>query len=173
MDMAVQVLMNALMVLFSFHHHNTEKVVDVIARVIGAEVRAPQQVSPETVSGCDLLGLGSGIYSGRHHQSLLDLANGLPTVTSKRAFLFSTSSAVMVGEPNSKRFQEYIDEIHGPLREVLISKGYSIIGEFSCPGFNTNSFIRHFGGLNKGRPNVDDLAHAEAFATKVMAEASR
>ncbi|OPX62661.1 MAG: flavodoxin [Methanomassiliicoccales archaeon PtaB.Bin215] len=165
--------MNALVVLLSYHHHNTKQVADVIARVIGAEVRAPQDISPGELSGYDLLGMASGIYSGRHHQSLLDLAEALPPVTSKRAFLFSTSSAVMVGDVDSKLFQDYVGEIHAPLRGRLISKGYTIIGKFSCPGFNTNSFIRHFGGLNKGRPNAEDLSRAEVFARRVLTEAMR
>jgi len=165
--------MNALLVSLSYHHHNTKQVADVIARVIGAEVRAPQEISPGEVSDYDLLGMGSGIYSGRHHQTLLDLAESLPSVSSKRAFLFSTSSAVMVGDADSRRFQDYIGEIHAPLREKLVSKDYTVIGEFSCPGLNTNSFIRHFGGLNKGRPNAADLARAEKFAREVLTEASR
>jgi hypothetical protein len=28
----------------------------------------------------------------------------------------------------------------------------------------TNSFLKLFGGLNKGRPNAEDLKHAEEFA---------
>jgi len=170
---AVRDPMNALMVLLSCHHHITKQVADVIARVIGAEVRAPQDVSPGEVSGYDLLGMGSGIYGGRHHQSLLDLAGMMHPVTSRRAFLFSTSSAVMMGHADSRRFQDYVGGIHAPLREKLISKGYTVIGEYSCPGFNTNSFIRHFGGLNKGRPNAEDLSRAEAFAERVLSEASR
>jgi hypothetical protein len=33
-----------------------------------------------------------------------------------------------------------------------------------CPGFNTNSFLKFFGGINKGRPNANDLKRAEEFA---------
>jgi flavodoxin len=53
------------------------------------------------------------------------------------------------------------------LREKLKSKGYWIIDEFSCPGLNTNSFLKLFGGINKGRPNTKDLKHAEEFAEKL------
>jgi hypothetical protein len=31
-------------------------------------------------------------------------------------------------------------------------------------GHNTNSFLKVFGGINKGRPNAEDLRHAEEFA---------
>jgi flavodoxin len=39
-----------------------------------------------------------------------------------------------------------------------------IVDEFSCVGFNTNSFMKLLGGMNRGRPNADDLKHAEEFA---------
>jgi hypothetical protein len=45
-----------------------------------------------------------------------------------------------------------------------LAKGYKIVDEFGCVGFNTNSFLRFFGGLNKGRPNAEDLKRAEDFA---------
>jgi flavodoxin len=53
---------------------------------------------------------------------------------------------------------------HSTLREKLQSKGYVIVDEFSCRGFNTNSFLNLFGGMNKGRPNTEDLEEAEGFA---------
>jgi len=57
------------------------------------------------------------------------------------------------------------------LREKLQSKGYMIVDEFSCKGFNTNSFLKLFGGMNKGRPNALDLKHAEEFAQNLKQNA--
>ena len=34
-------------------------------------------------------------------------------------------------------------------------------------GFNTNKFLKYFDGINKGRPNREDLKHAEEFASKL------
>jgi flavodoxin len=39
-----------------------------------------------------------------------------------------------------------------------------IVDEFNCAGFNTNSVLKLFGGMNKGRPNAEDLKDAEEFA---------
>ncbi len=58
------------------------------------------------------------------------------------------------------------------LKEKLQSKGYVIVDEFSCPGFNTNSFLKYFGGLNKGRPNAEDLKRAEEFARNLKRKIS-
>lgn len=66
-----------------------------------------------------------------------------------------------------------IAEDHSLLREKLRSKGYLIVGEFSCKGYNTNSFLKYFGGMNKGRPNAEDLERAEEFAQNLKKNSGR
>jgi flavodoxin len=145
--------MESLLILFSYHHKNTEKIANVFAKILGAPIKTPQQIYPEELQEYGLVGFGSGIYGGKHHKSLLDLADELPQVTNRRAFIFSTSSNL---EPLAKN--------HSVLREKLQSKGYMIVDEFTCAGFNTNSFSKLFGGINRGRPNAQDLKRAEEFA---------
>ncbi len=147
--------MKSLLVLFSYHHKNTEKIADVFVKVLDAQIKTPQQINPEELQEYSLIGFGSGIYGGKHYQLLLDLADTLPQVTNRKAFIFSTSA--MTGEAK-------VAKDHSLLREKLQSKGYMIVDEFSCKGFNTNSFLKYFGGMNKGRPNAEDLKHAEEFA---------
>jgi hypothetical protein len=60
--------------------------------------------------------------------------------------------------------REFVLKNHSALRERLLSKGYRIVDGFGCVGWNTNSFLRFFGGINKGRPNAGDLKRAEDFA---------
>ena len=60
------------------------------------------------------------------------------------------------------------DDPHVSLREKLISKDFVVIGEFNCAGFNDNSFLKVFGGMNKGKPNEEDLKRAEEFARDLM-----
>ena len=147
--------MKSLLVLFSYHHKNTEKVAKVFSKVLGAQIKTPQQIDPEELQQYDLVGFGAGIDSGKHYKPLLVLADELPQVDNKKAFIFST--AELTGEKK-------IAKDHSTLREKLESKCYTIVGEFQCKGFNTNSFIRFFGGMNRGRPNVEDLKNAEEFA---------
>ena len=151
--------MKCLLVLFSYHHKNTEKIAGVISGVLDAQIKTPQQVDPEQLQGYDLIGFGSGIYDSKHHQSLFDLVGRLPQVTNKKAFIFSTC-----GVPGIGMNEEYVANNHSPLREKLQDKGYVIVDEFGCMGHNTNSFLKAFGGINKGRPNAEDLTHAEEFA---------
>jgi flavodoxin len=147
--------MKSLLVLYSYHHMNTEKVAKVMAKVLDAQITTPLQVNPADLGDYDIVGFGSGIYSAKHHESLLDLADRLPQVDRKGAFIFSTSA--IMGKAK-------VAKDHSLLREKLQARGYVIVGEFSCRGFNTNSFLKLFGGMNKGRPNADDLRHAEEFA---------
>jgi len=134
---------------------NTEKIARVFAKVLTAEIKPPQQIDPEELQEYGLIGFGSGIDSGKHYKPILDLADKLPQVTNKKAFIFSTSG--LTGEKKAI-------EDHLALREKLQSKGYIIVNEFQCKGFNTNSFMRFFGGMNKDRPNAYDLENAEEFA---------
>jgi hypothetical protein len=60
---------------------------------------------------------------------------------------------------------------HAQIRAKLEAKGYTVIGEFGCAGWNTNSFLKSFGGLNKGRPDVGDIRNAEAFARQMKEKA--
>jgi len=151
--------MKSLLVLFSYHHNSTEKIANVFAEVLDAQIKTPQQTSPEELQEYDLIGFGSGIDSGKHYEVLLDFADKLPEVTGKKAFIFSTSAITGI---------EKIAEDHSSLREKLQSKGYLIVDEFGCAGFNTNGFLRFFGGMNKGKPDAEDLRHAEEFAQNLV-----
>lgn len=155
--------LKSIIILFSYHHHNTEKVAKAISKVLGADIKWPEEIDPEKIPEYDLIGFGSGIYSAKHHESLLELADKLPHINDKNAFIFSTAG--ITGK--SKAFKD-----HATLRKKLESKGYTIVDEFQCKGFNTNSFLRLFGGMNKGRPNAKDLKNAEEFALKLKQNTS-
>ena len=145
----------SLLVLYSYHHRNTEKVAKVFAKVLDAEIKHPQQIDPEELHQYDLVGFGAGIDGGKHYKPVLDLADKIPPLSGQKAFIFST--AALTGDKK-------LAEDHSALREKLESKGYMIVDEFQCKGFNTNSFIKYFGGMNRGRPNAKDLKKAEDFA---------
>ena len=131
--------------------------VTTITEVLDAQIKTPQEIDPQELQEYSLIGFGSGIYGGKHHKFLLDLADKLPQGTNKNVFLFSTCT-----------FQREVPNNHSVLRKKLQSKGYTIIGEFGCRGFNTNSFSKYFGGVNKKRPNAEDLKNAEKFAQNLL-----
>jgi len=155
----------ALLIVFSYHHRNTEAIAKAFAPTLGARIATPQEVDPTEAAGYDLVGFGSGIDSGKHCAPLLDLADRLPQVANRKAFIFSTC-----GIPAFGFSQGFVLKNHTALREKLLSKGYRIVDEFGCVGWNTNSFLRLFGGLNRGRPNAEDLNRAEELAQALKRE---
>lgn len=160
--------LKSVLVLYSYHHNNTEKIAKSIAKVLDANIKKPQELNPEDLQKYDLIGFGSGMYDGKHHESLLELVDKLSQVTDKKAFIFSTCGIPGVfAKSISPQNEEIFVQQHLGLREKLKSKGYNIAGEFGCPGFNTNSFLKWFGGINRDRPNAEDLKSAEMFAYKL------
>jgi flavodoxin len=150
------VFMKTLIVCYSHHHGNTQKVAEVIAKELDAEVKTPEQVTPSELADFDLVGFGSGIYMSKPHKSMLELADNLISVNSKKAFIFSTS-----GQPYNG------DKFHSKLREKVKGKGYTVLGEFNCTGFDTFGPFKLVGGLRKGHPNEEDLKEALGFAEKL------
>jgi flavodoxin len=149
--------MTTLIVCLSYHHKNTEKIASVFAKTLDAEVKMPGEVDPQALSEYDLVGFGSGISFGKHYKVLLDFADKLPAVTKKKAFIFSTSG--QTGKTS---------KFHKKLREELESKGFSIVGEFNCAGFDTYGVLKIVGGIQKDHPDENDLNQAEAFAKNLI-----
>ena len=143
--------MKTLIVYTSVHHQNTGKVAKVMAEELEADLVPIGAAQPASIAAYDLVGFGSGIYFGKHHKTLLQFAETLPPETGKRVFLFSTS-----GEGGKGR--------HAALKEKLMDKGFSIVDEFSCKGWDSWGPFKLVGGINKGRPNEDDLERARLFA---------
>lgn len=155
--------MKSLLIVFSYHHKNTEKIAQAIAPILGAEIKTPDQSSPDSLSEYDLIGFGSGVYFGKLHKVLLEFADKLSQVNGKKAFIFSTSG----------RAGKHATEFHQALRSTLSSKGYTILGEFSSPGFDTYGVLKIAGGIKKGRPNQEDLKQAEAFAQSMQKDENK
>jgi flavodoxin len=151
--------MTSLLIVYSYHHSNTRRVAEVIAQVLEASIMTPEEAASEDLRTYDLVGFGSGIYGAKHHESFFDLVDGIPQSPGARAFIFST-----FGAPKLLVTPTFIKQNHNAIREKLLSKGFTIVGEFGCAGWNTNSFLRFSRGLNRGRPNAEDLDLARAFA---------
>jgi len=108
--------MKSLLVMFSYHHNNTEKIAKILAKVLDAQIKTPQQIIPEDLQEYSLIGFGSGIYDQKHHKNLLDLVDELTQVTNRKAFIFSTS-----GVTRKFAMDRAIDDPHLILREKLLS----------------------------------------------------
>ena len=150
--------MKTLIVCVSIHHGNTLKVAKAMASVLKAKIVKPEAVTDAMLKKYNLIGFGSGIYMWKNHKSLLELADRFPHMKGKKAFIFSTSGAA----------NKVALKCHKQLRDKLKGKGFKIIGEFNCQGYDTVGPFILFGGFNKGRPNKEDIKDARAFAKKLL-----
>ena len=150
--------MKPLLIYVSVHHGNTEKVARNMANVLDADLVQVKQADATELERHDLIGFGSGVYFGKHHESLLDFVDGLPAVRNKKAFIFSTSGLRKI---------PFVHNFDKSLKEKLRWKGFDIIGEFSCRGYDTSRAAMIVGGINRGRPNARDLQQAEDFARRL------
>lgn len=125
--------MKTLIVYASIHHQNTEKVAKVMAEEMGADLVPISQAQPDTLTAYDLIGFGSGVYYVKLHRTLLQYVEALPVLTGKQAFIFSTSG-------DGKR------ERHAVLKELLVNRGFSIVGISPAMGWIRGGLSNLSGG---------------------------
>lgn len=147
--------MKTLIIYQSIHHGNTEKIAKKIAEVLGADLKKPNEVKPEDLAAYDLIGFGSGIYFVRYHASVLRFLKNLPDMAGKKAFCFSTHGNKMKGWNLG-------------FIKLLAQKGFKVVGDFECQGFDTWGPFKLIGGTGKGLPNDNDLSLAAEFAKSIM-----
>lgn len=146
--------LRTLLVVVSVHHGNTRKIAETMAGELDASLVEPEAINPEEILEYDLVGLGSGIFFGRFHKRILRFTDCLPPGKGKKAFVFSTSG---LGQTSYNE----------PLQAILREKGFDVVGSFACRGYDTFSLLKIFGGINRGRPNEEDLRASSLFAAQL------
>jgi len=149
----------AIVLFSSAKNNNTSKIAGEIASTMNAQIISCDAATPEALSKYEVVGFGSGIFDQQHHKKILDIAGNLSDQSGKKFFIFSTS-----GVSRDVCLKNSIKDPHDALRNILREKGCVLAGEYNCPGLNKNSVLFLFGGMNKGRPNSDDLLSARKFA---------
>jgi flavodoxin len=137
------------------------KIAEIFSKKLNAKIVEIKNLNIAEIKNYDLIGFGSGIDSGKHYSQLLETVDKIPNNIGRDAFIFSTSGIYGIKKMHND---------HKTLREKLESRNFNILDEFGCSGFNTNSVLKLFGGMNKGRPNEEDINNAEIFAEKLLKE---
>jgi len=126
------------------HRGNTRKVVDAIANEFEVDVIDATKVKEKDLSGYDLIGFASGIYGFNLHQS--------PPY--KKIFLLTTSA---MDKDFSQSFMQAIE-----------NKSATVVGKFSCHGYNTFGPFKLVGGTSKGHPDERDISNAIEFYKELV-----
>ncbi|EKD44744.1 MAG: flavodoxin [uncultured bacterium (gcode 4)] len=151
--------MKSLIIYKSIHHKNTQRIAIVMAKILNADLISPEKVNFNNLKNYDLFGFGSGIYFSAHHESLFKLLDDIPQMKGKKAFIITTSGTWEI---------RLLNDFNTPLKKKLKEKGFNVIGIFTCRGFDSFGLTKYIGGLNKGRPNEDDIKKAQEFAEKLI-----
>lgn len=140
----------------SFHHYNTKKIVEYIAKETKASIFTVEEAKKIDFSSYDIVGFASGIYMGDAHKSIysfIDNANNLP----KNIFVVITSG--ITGKRYVNKFSN-----------KLFKKGFKVISSFHCKGYDTYGILKIIGGIAKGHPDKEDFNLAKNFAFKILSK---
>lgn len=139
----------------SKHHGNTKKVVDALASAFPGEidtldVATIDKKNPKVdLSPYHLIGIASGIYMGEIDK---DLARVMQASVGTGDFVFS----LLTYGGASKWYGKDIDGI-------CRATHANFLAGHGCPGFDTWGPYKLMGGMNKGRPNDEDIADMIAW----------
>lgn len=148
--------MKVLIITASNHMGNTRKIAEAMAEAApDVTVVDVEHARDYTFRDFDIIGFGSGVYFGKPDTKIVKLLEG---ICDKKAYAFTFSTS---GADDFKK-------CNGALADLLKKKNKIVLGEFGCRGFDKFFIFKLFGGLNKGRPNADDLKDAQKFILDVM-----
>src|SRR3989344_4132610 len=137
---------------------NTKKLAEAIAKgmkkKLSVRMITIDKAKKSDVDHADIIGFGAGIYSFKPCAPVQKFVDSLPLENEKVVFTFSTS-----GWGSDMQLT--------PLKRELNRKGLCVVGSFTCKGHDMWGPFKWFGGINKGRPNKDDLKKAEKFGAEI------
>lgn len=146
--------MKAAIIYHSEHHGNTKKLLDAIADQYEVTLIDAGNGCQTDLSQYDLIGFASGIYYQKFHENVLKFAEkNLPS--GKKVFFIHTYGVKRSSYTNA-------------IKNIAESKNAQIAGSYDCPGFDTFGPFKLVGGIDKGRPNEDDIKNAVSFYGQII-----
>lgn len=152
--------MKTAIVYVSTHHGNTKKLVDAIAAVGSNDkensvvlIDGTEQKAVD-LSGYDNIGFASGVAYGKYYPQILKfMENNLPE--GKKVFFIHTA-----GDPRENH--------NAAAKRISDEKHCEYLGTYFCKGYDTYGPFKLIGGINKGRPNEQDISKAVEFYKKLV-----
>ncbi|MFA5828836.1 MAG: flavodoxin domain-containing protein [Candidatus Shapirobacteria bacterium] len=143
--------MKTVIIYQSFHHQNTQNIVKYIADKYPVKLLNISRATSDLVNRYDRIILAGGIYFGKPHRLFSEIIPKLK-IKNKNIFLITTSGLVSL---------PLINDYHKNFKLLFNKSGLNIKSWFETRGFDTYPFfVKPFGGINKNRPNHNDLIKA-------------
>lgn len=155
--------MNKTVIIYdSYHQKNTEKLISAITKKY-PEIRAVKagDFDSKILLEYEQVGLASGIYYNKLSKKIQAIMDEVMKSDIRKVFYIYTS-----GIGKMKGYEKRLAE--------LTEKNNKICpGIFGCKGFDTFGPFKLIGGLNKDRPNEEDIDEAIAFCEKEILKENR
>lgn len=149
--------MRALVAYYS-ESDNTKKLAEALASGLGTQAVPLAAVDPGTLSGYDLVCIGTPVQYGGPARKVRDFLSRMPALPGKKCAAFCTMHAF--GDKDTLR----------RLQTLLEAKGMVYLGGCSARGWSR--LLGNFGPriFNRGRPNREELERAEELGRNLLAK---
>ncbi len=140
--------------LYSFHHNNTRKLVEAVQNTHNSiDIFDVTKDKPD-LSAYDRIGIASGVYAFHLGKPMLRfLQEYLPA--DKETFIIYTYGIRKDGYTDSTK-------------QILNEKNCTLLGEYGCLGFDTFGPFKLVGGLAKGHPDKADVKACVEFVEDMI-----
>ena len=141
---------------YSYSAMSTEKLVKGIQNSFpNIEILLLPSEEKNDVSSYDYIGFASGIYAWDFGKPIYEKLEKLKGLEGKKCFSLCTSTA------GNEKYVLYP-------KESIEKKGGKFIGGWGCPGKAVFFPLNLFGGVNKVRPNDDDIKTGSEYLKKLI-----
>lgn len=140
--------MRTIIIYFSAHHGNTEKVAKHLCRELNFDCVSIKEAETIDLDNYDGIIFGSGVYAFSMSKQIIKfLESNSQRLKDKKLGIILTSGVL-----NNIFMEKAV--------KVFTNLGLDIDMTFQCLGYDTFGPLRFIGGINKERPNDKDLENA-------------
>lgn len=144
--------MKTIIIYYSVHHGNTKKVAEGLSEHLNYDTIPIGNASTIDLGAYDAVIIASGVYASSIPKEIKNyIVENSEELRQKRIGVILTSGIL------SERFMKSAET-------VFNNVGISVDAKFQCKGYDTFGPLSLIKGINKGRPNDEDIKNAiEAF----------
>ncbi len=141
---------------YSRHHGNTLKVLEAMSAEGDMDLIDVTTRQSVRLEGYDCIGFASGIYGFEFQKAVVEFARQYLPQGKPVFFVYTYGGAKGTGAK--------------AVAEIAWEKDCTVLGEFSCKGYDTFGPFKLVGGIAKGHPDRQDLENARAFYRELQAQ---